>query len=64
MRKLCLESGRATGLSSAPKRKVRCLVCDRLVRIVPIGEHLVVSRHYIELRKSLYGGKFFSEGTF
>jgi hypothetical protein len=46
MRRLCEESGRATGLIVAPKRRIRCMVCDNLVRIVDAGEHLVVARHY------------------
>ncbi len=47
MRRLCFESGRATGLSEMPRRKIRCLVCGRLVRIIAVGEHLVVGRHYV-----------------
>jgi len=30
-----------------PRRKIRCLVCGRLVRIIAVGEHLVVGRHYV-----------------
>jgi len=63
MRRLCLESGRATGLSELPKRKVRCLVCGRLVRIVSRGEHLVVGRHYV-LSPMVQTYRNVFEGTF
>jgi hypothetical protein len=46
MRRICFESGHATGLRVAPKRKVRCLVCGRLARIVWLSGQLVVGRHY------------------
>ena len=63
MRRLCFESGRATGLSELPRRKVRCLVCGRLVRVLKIGEHLMVGRHYVlsdmfRTYKDVFEGKF------
>ena len=64
MRRICLESRRATGLLIAPKRRVRCIVCGSLVRIVVEGEHLVVARHYAtglersSLGRRVYEGRF------
>jgi len=47
-----------------PKRRVRCIVCDSLVKIVVLGEHLVVGRHYAKaLERSSLGRKIF-EGSF
>jgi hypothetical protein len=46
MRRICEESGRATGLKIAPKRRVRCLVCDSLVSVVLVGDYLIIARHY------------------
>ncbi len=64
MRRICLESGRATGLLTAPKRRVRCIVCDSLVKIVDVGEHLVVGRHYAKnLQRSSLGRRIY-EGRF
>jgi len=59
-----LESGRATGLLIAPKRRVRCIACDNLVKIVDDGERLVVARHYAKhLERSSLGRRVF-EGRF
>jgi hypothetical protein len=34
-------------MAEVPKRRVRCLVCGRLVQIVEEGEHLIIPRHYV-----------------
>jgi len=47
MRKLCLESRGRTALVTPPKRRVRCLVCGQLVRIIEVGGKLRIARHYV-----------------
>lgn len=69
MRRKCLESGKATGLAAPLKRRVRCLVCGRLVRIMDNGEHLVVASHYVPQRLTraydlAHGKQRVYEGTF
>lgn len=46
--RLCPEVGRAMGLWKVPERRVRCLVCGRLVRLVVEGEHIVPAVHYMQ----------------
>jgi hypothetical protein len=43
----CSESGKATGLIEPPMRRVRCVVCNRLLhlRVSPDGAHVIVPRH-------------------
>jgi hypothetical protein len=45
-RYLCPESGRISGFVEIPRRRVRCLACGRLVRIVPTTHESIVGRHY------------------
>jgi len=47
MRKLCVESLGRTSLVTLPKRRVRCLVCGQLTRIVELGGKLRIARHYV-----------------
>jgi hypothetical protein len=56
----CLESGRATGLHVVPIRRIRCIVCSRLIQLRKFGEHIVVPIHYVpgerQLVQSMLGG--------
>jgi len=47
-----------------PKRRVRCILCGSLVKIIDVGEHLVVARHYAKgLERSSLGRRIY-EGRF
>ena len=43
----CSESGKATGLIKPPLRRLRCVVCNRLVRlrVSADGNHVIVPTH-------------------
>ena len=46
-RRLCSESGKATGFWEMPKRRKRCLACGRLTTFRDDGQGIVVGRHYV-----------------
>lgn len=43
----CLESRKPTALVIPPRRRVRCIVCSRLVRIVPLADQFVIAPHRV-----------------
>jgi ribosomal protein S27E len=43
----CPESGKATGRWELPRRRVRCLVCGRLVYLLAWGEGIIVAPHHV-----------------
>jgi len=42
-----MESLGRTSIEQQPKRRVRCLVCGQLTRIVELGGKLRIARHYV-----------------
>jgi hypothetical protein len=49
----CLESGRATGLHIVPIRRIRCIVCSRLIQLREFGEHIIVPIHYVPAERRM-----------